>query len=103
MTVDVRNAFIPPCCFERLAQQPGISHTVFHNGSIAVEAQANKIVILCDNLGARSRKVQGIALFSASKVIEFEDEMFRKVGFIAPDDPPNASVDKSELVTRSID
>lgn len=35
--------------------------------------------------------------------MEFEDEVFREVGLVTPDDPAYAGVDKAELMAGGID
>jgi hypothetical protein len=63
----------------------------------------DEIEILSNDLGARTRKVQCIGFFGATKVVQLEDKVLREICFVSPDDPANTGVDEAELVARSVD
>lgn len=53
----------------------------------------NQVVILRNDLGTRSREVEGVRLFGSTQVMQFENEVFREKTFIPPNDPAHTSID----------
>jgi hypothetical protein len=53
----------------------------------------DEVVVLGDYLGAGAGDVEGEGFFGAAEVVEFEDEVFGEIAFVAPDDPAYAGVD----------
>jgi hypothetical protein len=58
----------------------------------------DKVEILCDDRGGGTREVEREAVFDGAEVMEFEDEVLREVGFVAPDDPADADVGEAVFV-----
>lgn len=63
----------------------------------------DEVVVLRDDLGAWTGEVQSIRFFGASKVMKLENEVLGEVGFIPPNDPAHAGVDKTKFMARSVD
>lgn len=103
LAVDIAHANIPPGLFQRFAQQPRVREAIFHDVSEAFKAKVDEVVVLRDDLRARPREVEGVGFFGAAKVVQLEDEVPGKVGFVTPNDPTDAGVDKPELVAGCVD
>lgn len=98
--VDVADAAVPACRFERFAEQAGVCEAVFHDRAVAVEAEVDQVVVLRDDLGARAGEVEGEGFFSAAQVVKLEDQVLGQVAFVAPNDPADAGIDETELQRR---
>ena len=101
--VDVAHARVPARGFEAFAQESRVCHAVLHDGSEAVEAQVDQIVVLCYYLRSWPGEVQRVGLLRAAEVVEFEDEVFWEVGCVAPDYPADAGVDEAKFVAGCVD
>ena len=47
-------------------------HAILHDGLESFEAKVNQIIILSYNLSTRTREIESVGLFSATKVMQFE-------------------------------
>lgn len=65
-TVDVADAGIPACCFERFAKETGVGQAVLHDVSEAFEAQMDQVVVLGYNLSAGAGEVERVGFFGAA-------------------------------------
>lgn len=64
--VDVADATVPSCGLESFRKEAGIGHGVFHDATVAFEAEVDEVVVLCDNLGAGAGEVEGEGFFGAA-------------------------------------
>jgi hypothetical protein len=88
--------------FQRPTQQPRILEIIKGDPAVAFEAQVQQVEILCDDGCSGTRKVKRERVFDGSQIVELEDKVLGEMGFVAPDDPSNTDVYKTELVaTRS--
>lgn len=63
-----------------------------HDGTIAVLAKTDHLVILANNLGGAFGEVEGERGLVGAKVVDVKDQFFRKVFGRAPDDPADTGV-----------
>lgn len=101
--MNITYADIPSTGLEGFAEESCIVQAIFHNGSEALKAEMDEVVVLRDDLGAWTGEVEGVGLFGASKVMKLENEMLGEVGFISPNDPAYTGVDETKLMARSVD
>ena len=47
----------------------------------------NKVIVLGDNLGPRTREIESVGLFCSTEVVQLKDQMLGKVRLVSPDDP----------------
>ena len=99
LAVDIADASIPSGSLECLGQQSCVTHAAFHDSSVAIEAKVDEVVVLANDLSARSREIQGVALFRATQVVQLKDQMFGKIRLVSPDDPANTRIDKTEFMS----
>lgn len=50
--MDVTDAYVPSCLLQCFAEQTGVGETVFHDATIALEAEVDEVVVLSDNLSS---------------------------------------------------
>ena len=70
---------------------------------VAVEAEAEEVVVLRDDLGAGPREVQREGRHVVAEVVDPEDQVLGQRLRVAPDDPADARVDEPVLVARRVD
>lgn len=58
-----------------------------------------KVEILCNNGCGRAGEVEGEGVLDGSEIVELEDEIFGEMCLVTPDDPADADVCETELVT----
>lgn len=63
----------------------------------------DEVVVLRDDLRTGPREIEGVGFFGAAEIVQLEDEVPGEVGFVAPDYPANAGVDKPEFVAGCVD
>jgi hypothetical protein len=63
----------------------------------------DEVVVLRNNMGAGSREIERVGLFSAAEVVQFEDEVAREVFLVTPDYPADPSVYQAEFVPGGVD
>jgi hypothetical protein len=64
--VNVADAAVPACGLEGFGQEAGVCQCVFHDPAVALEAEVDEVVVLCDHLGAGAGEVEGERLFGAA-------------------------------------
>lgn len=103
LAVNVGHARVPASCFQGFAQQPRVRQSILHDLSVTIETEVDQVVVLRNDLSTWTRKVQCVRLFRAAEIVELEDQMFRQVTFVSPDDPANTSVHQAEFMPRGVD
>ena len=101
---------IQPECHERQTFTPLLAHDqetevleggskvvrctgkIEHDGAIAVLAKTDHLVVLANNLGGALGEVESERGLVGAKVVDVEDQFFRKVLGRAPDNPADAGV-----------
>ena len=83
----------------------GCTGEIEHDGTIAVLAKTNHLVVLTNYLGGAFGEVEGERGLVGPKVVDIEDQFFRKVFGRTPDDPADTGInlqdDKSSLPIQS--
>lgn len=102
-TMDIADADIPPCLLQRFTQQPRIAQAVLHDAAIAFETEVDKVVVLGDDLGSRAGEGERVGFLGAAEVVQFKLKVRGEVGFVTPDDPADAGIDKTEFMARGVD
>ncbi len=74
---------------------------VRHDGSVAMLAETDELVVLADDLGSSFREIEGEGSLIGAEVVNVEYELLGKVFWGTPDDPSNTRVDKSVPVVVS--
>jgi uncharacterized protein YfcZ (UPF0381/DUF406 family) len=80
-------------------QVVGRARQVEHDAPVSALSEADKLVVLSDDLAGAAREVEGKGCLVRAEVVDVEDEFLREVLGIAPDDPAYAWVDQAVLVT----
>jgi hypothetical protein len=101
LAVDVADASVPASGLQSATEQTGIGESVLHDALEARESKMNEVVVLRNDLSSRSREVEGVGLFGSTEVVQLEDQVLGKIAFVSPDDPANAGIDQTKLVTGS--
>ena len=70
----------------------GCTGKIEHDGAITVLAKTNHLVVLANNLGGAFGEVEGERGLVGAKVVDVEDQFFRKVFGRAPDDPADTGI-----------
>ena len=70
---------------------------------VAVEAEAEEVVVLRDDLGAGPREVEREGRHVVAEVVDPEDQVGGQRVGVAPDDPADARVDEPVLVAGGVD
>src|SRR5208337_1461299 len=73
------------------------------HGAIPGAAKPDEVVILRHDLAGGTREVDGQRGHCPAKVIDFEDQVFVEIGWLAPNDPAYAGIDQAVLVPRGVD
>jgi hypothetical protein len=63
----------------------------------------NKVEVLYDDWRSGARKVEREGVLNRTEIMEFKNEIFGKMGLVAPEDPTNTNISQSKLVTGSVD
>lgn len=64
--MNIAYANIPSTGLESFAQESCVFQAIFHNASEAVKAKMDKIVVLCDDLGAWAGEIECVRFLGAS-------------------------------------
>lgn len=62
-----------------LAQKACVSQAVLHDLPVPVESKVYQVVILPDHLRSGTREIERIGFFSASQVVQLEDQILGQV------------------------
>lgn len=73
---------------------------VGHDGTVALLAEADELVVLAQNLGSTTGEVQSEGSLVCSKVVNVENELLGEVLRIAPDAPADTRVDLDSVSGR---
>lgn len=79
------------------------SGQVEHDGTVAVLAQTDQLVVLAQDLGSSTREVEGKGSLVSTEVVDVEDQLGRQVLGVTPDAPANTGVDETILVAGNVD
>jgi hypothetical protein len=63
----------------------------------------HEVEVLRNDRRGRAREVERERVLDRAEIVQLEDEVLREVGLVAPDNPADATVRKSELVTGRVD
>ena len=74
-----------------------------HNTPVPTLAQADKLVILADNLACTAGKVERKRRLVSAQVVDVEDELLRQVLGVAPHDPADTGVHEAVFVAGDVD
>lgn len=83
-----------------LGEVIGGSDKVAHDGAVTVLAEADKLVVLANDLRSTLGEVEGERRLLRTEVVDVEDELLREVFLGAPDNPANTRVDETVLLGR---
>jgi len=88
---------------QRRRQVVGRAGQVHHDGTVAVLAQPDQLVVLANDLGGAAGEVERERSLVGTQVIDVEDQFLRQELRITPDDPANTRVHKTVFVARDVD
>ena len=78
--------------FQSATQEASILQVIQRHRTVPLEPQMEKVEVLGNDRSCRSREVEGEGVFDGSEVVQFENELFRKMCFVPPYNPPYANV-----------
>jgi len=85
------------------AQIVGRPRQVQHYPPVSPLAQADKLVVLPNDLTRTAREVERKRRLVGTEVVDVEDKLLREVLCVAPDDPADTRVDEAVLVAGDVD
>lgn len=88
--------------FECTAELSRILHVCQSDRAIAFESKVNQVEVLRKNRCCWTGKVQGERILYWSQIVEFEYEVFRKMGFVTPYYPANTNIAQTKFMTTAI-
>ncbi len=100
--VDITKDSIVTAILQRSTEESSVRQVVQGDGPVAFESEMNEIEVLRNDMCRRAREVKGEGVFNRPQVVKFEDELFRKMGFVSPYNEPHSAVDTTKLVTSVI-
>lgn len=89
----------PTCRLETLRQNASVGKAVLNDLAVAGEAEMDEVVVLHDDMGARSGEVERVRLLGAAQVVQLEDQVAREEGSVSPDDPAEAGGDEAVFMS----
>ena len=78
----------------------GYVHRILLHLLVTVEAQADEVVVLTQNLRRRTREVEPYLRDVGAQIVDAERHLFGQILLVLPDDPAQARIDQSVLVAR---
>src|SRR4029077_4108708 len=73
------------------------------DSAVAFETEAQKIVVLADDLAGRAREVQREGRHVAAQIVDVKNQLFRQIRTIAPYHPADTERRQAKLVPRGVD
>lgn len=89
--------------FQSPTKKPGIFHVGKGDRAVPFETKVDEVEVLCNDGCGGTGKIKGEGIFNGTKIMQLEDKVLGKVGFVSPDHPPNTNITESKLVSAEIE
>jgi hypothetical protein len=90
--------FVVSTILKSSAQRASVFQILEGDCPIPSESKVEEHEVLGDDRSGRTTEVEGERIFNRTEVMEFENEILRKVALRTPDDPTDADRSKTKLV-----